>query len=62
MARDIRVFEAYYSLMDRQIGIKPTLSYKRKKKVNIYKSHKSSSRLERGWRRRGHNARLLLVL
>lgn len=34
------LLEAYYSLMDRQIGIKPTLSYKRKKmKVNIYKSH-----------------------
>jgi len=34
------LLEAYYSLMDKQIGIKPTLSYKRKKmKVNIYKSH-----------------------
>ena len=34
------LLEAYYSLMDKKIGIKPTLSYKRKKmKVNIYKSH-----------------------
>ena len=34
------LLEAYYSLMDKKIGIKPTLTYKRKKmKVNIYKSH-----------------------
>ena len=34
------LLEAYYSLMNKRIGIKPTLSYKRKKmKVNIYKSH-----------------------
>ena len=34
------LLEAYYALMDKRIGIKPTLSYKRKKmKVNIYKSH-----------------------
>ena len=35
------LLEAYYALMDKQIGIKPTLSYRRKKmNVNIYKSHK----------------------
>ena len=35
------LLEAYYSLMNKQIGIKPTLSYRRKKMgVNVYKSHK----------------------
>ena len=34
------LLEAYYSLMDKQIGIKPTLSYRKKKMtVNVYKSH-----------------------
>ena len=34
------LLEAYYSLMNKKIGIKPTLSYRKKKmKVNIYKSH-----------------------
>jgi hypothetical protein len=35
-----RLLEAYYDLMDKRVGIKPTLSYRRKKMtVNIYKSH-----------------------
>jgi len=34
------LLEAYYSLMDDRIGIKPSLSYRRKKiTVNLYKSH-----------------------
>jgi tetratricopeptide (TPR) repeat protein len=34
------LLEAYYALMNKQIGIKPTLSYRRKKmKVNIYKTY-----------------------
>jgi len=34
------LLEAYYKLMDNRLGIKPTLSYRRKKMtVNIYKSH-----------------------
>lgn len=34
------LLEAYYGLMDKRVGIKPTLSYRRKKMtVNIYKSH-----------------------
>ncbi len=40
------LLEAYYSLMNKQIGIKPTLSYRRKKMgVNIYKSHKEFQEL-----------------
>ena len=36
-----RLLEAYYDLMNKRIGIKPTLSYKRKKMtVRIFKSHK----------------------
>lgn len=35
-----KLLESYYSLMDKRVGIKPTLSYRRKKMtVNIYKSH-----------------------
>ncbi|MFT7485491.1 MAG: hypothetical protein ACI9F9_001341 [Candidatus Paceibacteria bacterium] len=35
------LLEAYYALMNKRIGIKPTLSYRRKKMgVNIYKSRK----------------------
>lgn len=35
------LLEAYYDLMNKRIGIKPTLSYKRKKMtVRIFKSHK----------------------
>jgi len=44
-----RLLEAYYSLMDNRVGIKPTLSYRRKKMtVNIYKSHEEFLKLSAG--------------
>ncbi len=40
------LLEAYYKLMDKRVGIKPTLSYKRKKMtVNIYKSREEFKNL-----------------
>lgn len=40
------LLEAYYKLMDNRVGIKPTLSYKRKKMtVNIYKSREEFHKL-----------------
>ncbi|HIG12713.1 MAG TPA: DUF1570 domain-containing protein [Planctomycetes bacterium] len=40
------LLEAYYKLMDKRVGIKPTLSYRRKKMtVNIYKSREEFQKL-----------------
>ncbi|MCB9915352.1 MAG: hypothetical protein H6828_09405 [Planctomycetes bacterium] len=43
------LLEAYYKLMDNRVGIKPTLSYQRKKMtVNIYKSREEFHKLNAG--------------